>query len=55
MNIVTVAAGALVANFITIVVLYALWRLGRNENDGWAIAIGLAGFSAIIGIALLGR
>lgn len=55
MNIVTVAAGALVANFITITILYSLWRLGRSERDGWAIAIGLAGFSAGAAIFLLGR
>ena len=55
MNIITVAAGALIANFLTVVFLYALWRLTKNEGDMRAIGMVLAVCAVVIVIGLAGR
>lgn len=38
MGIVTIIAGALIANFITIWFAYAAWRFKRNSKDNFALA-----------------
>lgn len=39
MDIVTVAAGALFANMLTVSFFYGVWRLTKRENDYLAMGI----------------
>jgi hypothetical protein len=52
--LVEVFAGSILANFVTITVIYGLWRLTKNERDIGAMGICLACFAAIFltGLAL---
>lgn len=45
--IVEIFAGAILANFVTVTILYNLWKLTKNERDLKAIGICLACFGAI--------
>lgn len=57
MDILTVAIGALCANFLTVAFLYVCWRLNRPGagDDVPGIAMGIAVCGVIIAIALAAR
>ena len=44
--------GAVAANFLTVTMLYGLWRLTRNERDLGAIAICLAVLGSVVALAM---
>lgn len=48
------AAGGLFANLVTVVLIYGMWRLTKNEKDWWAMVICLIcfGTAATIGFAV---
>jgi hypothetical protein len=54
MDILTATAGALLANFLTVALIYGMWRLTKNERDLPAILICLAplGFGALVFLAV---
>lgn len=55
MDIITVIAGVLLGNYITLLGVYALWRLKRNDNDGRAILLLLCVFAVSGAVFLLGK
>lgn len=55
MNLLTATAGALIANFLTVIFLYALWRLTKNEKDTGAIVMALTVSLTVAGIGLILR
>lgn len=52
--LVEVFAGAILANFVTVTILYNLWKLTKNERDLKAIAICLVCFGVIVLAGLVG-
>ncbi len=52
--LVQVFAGAVLANFVTVTILYNLWKLSKNERDLKAIVICLACFGVIVLAGLVG-
>jgi hypothetical protein len=46
--LVEIFAGAVLANFVTVTILYGLWRLSKNERDLKAMGMCLACFGVIV-------
>jgi hypothetical protein len=55
MTIIDVALGALIANFLVVLIFYGLWRLTRNERDKMAMFITFVGFAAVAVIGIAAR
>lgn len=55
--LVEVFAGAILANFVTVTILYNLWKLTKNERDIKAIIVLLvcAGIVVLTGLVGSGR
>lgn len=52
--IVEVFAGAILANFVTITIIYNMWKLTKNERDIKAILICLVCLGIIVLAGLVG-
>ncbi len=52
--LVEVFAGAILANFVTVTIIYNMWKLTKNESDLNAILICLVCFGVIVLAGLVG-